>query len=86
MAEVVYALGALITLLCSVLLFRGYHQGRQRLLLWSALCFAGLTFSNVLVFVDLVILPTQVSLYQLRLGAAAFAMCLLLYGLVWESE
>jgi len=86
MAEVVYALGALLTLVCSVLLLRGYQQGRQRLLLWSALCFAGLTISNVLLFVDLVILTTQVNLYQLRLGTAAFAMLLLLYGLVWESE
>jgi len=86
MAEVVYALGALLTLLCSVLLLRGYQHGRQRLLLWSALCFAGLTISNVLLFVDLVILTTQVNLYQLRLGTAAFAMLLLLYGLVWESE
>jgi hypothetical protein len=86
MAEVVYILGALTTLLCSVLLLRGYAQGRRPLLLWSGLCFAGLTVSNTLVFVDLVLLTTEVNLYQLRLGTAAFAMLLLLYGLVWESE
>jgi len=67
-------------------LFRGYAQGRRRLLLWSALCFAGLTLSNILLFVDLVLLPESANLYQLRLGTAAFAMLLLLYGLVWESE
>jgi hypothetical protein len=86
MAEVVYVLGALTTLLCSVLLLRGYHQGRRRLLLWSGLCFAGLTISNVLLFVDLVVLPTEVDLYSRRLGVAAAAMLLLLWGLVWESE
>lgn len=86
MAQAVYILGALTTLLCCVLLLRGYSQGRRRLLLWSGLCFAGLTLSNALVFVDLVMLPTEVSLYRLRLGTAAVAMLLLLYGLVWESE
>jgi hypothetical protein len=86
MAQVVYLLGALTTLLCSALLLRGYFRGRHRLLLWSGLCFAGLTLSNALVFVDLVIWPTEVSLYRLRLGTAASAMLLLLYGLIWESE
>jgi hypothetical protein len=86
MAEVVYILGALTTLLCAVMLLRGYRAGRRRLLLWSGLCFAGLTLSNVLLFVDLVIFTTDVSLYTWRLGTAAVAMLLLLYGLVWESE
>jgi Family of unknown function (DUF5985) len=86
MAEVVYILGALTTLLCAVLLLRGYKNGRRRLLLWSGLCFVGLTLSNVLLFVDLVLFPTEVSLYPWRLGTAAVAMLLLLYGLVWESE
>lgn len=86
MAEVVYILGALTSLLCAVMLLRGYFAGRRRLLLWSGLCFAGLTLSNVLLFVDLVIFPAGVSLYTWRLGTAAVAMLLLLYGLVWESE
>jgi hypothetical protein len=85
MGPVVYALGALTTLLCSVLLLRGYARSRQRLLLWSGLCFAVLTVSNGVLFVDLVLLPS-VNLLLLRLGTAALAMALLLYGLVWESE
>jgi hypothetical protein len=83
---IVYVLGALITLLCAVMLLRGYRHGRRRLLLWSGLCFVGLTLSNVLLFVDLVLLPTEVSLHLWRLGTAAAGMLLLLYGLVWESE
>lgn len=86
MAEVVYVLGALTTLLCAVMLLRGYRSGRRRLLLWSGLCFVGLTLSNVLLFVDLVLFPTDVSLYPWRLGTAALAMLFLLFGLVFESE
>lgn len=86
MAEIVYLLGALTTLLCAVLLFRGYVNGRKRLLLWSALCFAGLTISNALLFIDLVIIGPGISLYTWRLGTAAGAMLLLVYGLVWDSE
>ncbi|MEO8307836.1 MAG: DUF5985 family protein [Pseudomonadota bacterium] len=86
MAQYVYILGALTTLLCAALLLRGYARGRKRLLLWSGLCFVGLTISNVLLFVDLVMLPSSADLYLLRLATAAAAMMLLLYGLVWESE
>jgi len=86
MAPFVYFLGALTTLLCAVLLLRGYVRGRQRLLLWSGLCFAGLTVSNVLLFVDLVLLPTSIDLYLLRLGTAAAAMLILLFGLTWNSD
>lgn len=86
MGPIVYILGTLTTLLCAVLLLRAYVQGRVKLLLWSGLCFMGLTVSNVLVFIDLVILPSTIDLYLARLFAAAVAMLLLLYGLVWESE
>ena len=84
-AEAVYLIGAVVTLLCGVLLMRGYMRVRRRLLLWSALCFFGLSLSNVLVFVDLVVFP-QVDLYRWRLLTAAIAMALLLYGLIWEGE
>jgi hypothetical protein len=86
MAAFVYFLGALTTLLCAVLLLRGYVRGRQRLLLWSGLCFTGLTVSNILLFVDLVLLPTTIDLYLLRLAAAATAMLILLFGLTWDSD
>ena len=85
MAATVYVLGILVTVLCSVLLLRAYAKVGHRLLLWSGLCFAGLTVSNALLFADLVIWP-DVSFYTWRLGVAAFSMLLLLYGLVWESD
>jgi Family of unknown function (DUF5985) len=84
MAPYVYILGTLTTLLCTVLLLRAYVRVRLKLLLWSGLCFMGLTVSNGLLFVDLVMIP-DTSLYLWRLGTAAGAMVLLLYGLIWES-
>lgn len=86
MAPFVYVLGALTTLLCAVLLLRGYRKGRKQLLLWSGLCFIGLTISNTLLFVDLVLLPTTIDLHLPRLATAAGAMLLLVYGLIWEGE
>lgn len=85
MATTVYVVGALISLACAVLLLRGYARVRQKLLLWSGLCFAGLAISNLLIFLDLVILP-QIDLYLLRLCTAVVATALLLYGLIWESD
>ena len=85
MGPAVYILGVLISAACAWLLMRGYVRGRRQLLLWSGLCFAGLAVSNLLVFIDLVMLP-QLDLYRYRLAAAAFAMALLLYGLIWESK
>jgi hypothetical protein len=86
MAGAVYIVGTLVALCCAILLLRGYSRGRQRLLLWSSLCFFGLAISNGLVFVDMIVLPTQSDLYPLRLATAAVAMLLLLYGLIWEGE
>jgi Family of unknown function (DUF5985) len=85
MAPAVYILGALITLACAVLLLRGYKRARRALLLWSGLCFVGLAISNVLIFVDLMVVP-QINLYPLRLATAAVAMLLLLFGLIWEIK
>lgn len=85
MAVTVYVLATLTSLACAVLLLRGYARSKQMLLLWSGLCFAGLALSNLLVFLDLVVWP-DVDLYRWRLGTAAVAMGLLLYGLIWESR
>lgn len=85
MGPTIYILGALISFCCAFLLLRNYARVKMKLLLWSGLCFAGLGISNILIFVDLVMFP-NVDLYILRLGTAAVAMALLLYGLIWESE
>lgn len=85
MAEFVYVLCALTSVACAVLLVNGYRRTNAGLLFWSALCFAGFAVNNVLLFVDLVLVPS-VDLGLLRSGVALAAMMVLLYGLVRESR
>jgi Family of unknown function (DUF5985) len=84
MASFFYTLCALVSLACTALLLRGYAKSRARLLLWSGLCFLGLTISNLLVFIDLQVLP-EIDLYIWRLVTATIAMLVLLFGLIWEG-
>ncbi len=85
MGPAVYILGTLVTLSCAILLLRAYARVHKRLLLWSGICFIGLAFNNLLVFLDLVIFP-EIDLYRFRLSAAAISMLILLYGLIWEGD
>lgn len=85
MATLVYALCALTSLACAVLLLRGYGRSRVRLLLWSGLCFAGLATNNVLLLVDKQLVPS-VDLSLWRSLPALAGVALLLYGLVWETR
>jgi hypothetical protein len=70
---------------CALLLFRGYLRRRVRLLMWSGICFIGLTVNNVALFVDLVVFP-DLDLRLARLITALIGMTLLLYGFVWDSD
>lgn len=85
MRSLVYILNSVTFASCSALLARAYWRVRQRLLFWSALCFAGLALSNVFVFLDLVAFP-EINFYPYRLISAAVAMLLLMFGLIWESQ
>jgi hypothetical protein len=85
MASLVYALCAVTSGLCAVLLLRAYWSRPARLLLWSGIAFVGLTCNNLLLFADLVVLPgVDLSLY--RSLAAASAIMLLLAALIWDSK
>ena len=86
MAEAVYILCALTGILCAVLLFRGYRANRTRLLFWASLAFLLLALDNVILYVDLVIVPVQADLFWYRTGCALAGMALLLFGLVWEGR
>ncbi|HWJ21507.1 MAG TPA: DUF5985 family protein [Gemmatimonadaceae bacterium] len=85
MAIIVYVLCALTSLACAALLLRGYRQSRVRLLFWSGWCFVGLFLNNVLLIVDVRIIP-QLDLSLIRLIPALIGVGLLLYGLVWEAD
>jgi hypothetical protein len=82
---VLYALAVLTSLSCTILLFRGYLQKKVRLLLWSGICFAGLTINNLALFADLVIFPER-DLRLARLIPALAGMLCLLYAFIWDAD
>lgn len=80
-----YATAVVTSLACTVLLLRAYARTRVRLLLWSGLCFVGLTLNNLLVFLDLLIFP-EIDLRIVRLLVSLAATLFLLYGFIWDAE
>ena len=86
MAEIVYVLCALTSVLCAGLLIRSYRSNKSRLLLWSTLCFVGLALNNILLLVDLVLTGDAVDLRLFRSFSALIALATLIIGLVWESK
>jgi len=81
-----YVLAVLTCLACTVLLWRSYLRTGLRLLLWSTLCFVGLTMSNLLLFFDLALTGPEVDLRAWRLAAALVGLAFLLYGFIFETE
>jgi len=81
----VYLLCVLTSALCAILLGRSYLRTRMRLLLWSSLCFVLLAANNLVVVIDLAILPT-VDLRLLRHALSLGAVLLLLVGFIWDRE
>lgn len=86
LAHIVYLLCLATSLVCMLLLVRGYLRSRTSLLLWSALCFVGLALNNLLLFLDVVIFPVEVDLLPYRVATLLGAVVLLLYGFVWEAD
>jgi Na+-translocating ferredoxin:NAD+ oxidoreductase RnfA subunit len=82
---VIYGLCLLTSGFCAFLLVRSYLESRARLLLWSALCFVLLAANNLLIVIDLLVLPT-VDLLPLRNLASLAAVSVLLFGFIWEVE
>jgi hypothetical protein len=82
---IVYTLCFLTSSLCAWLLVRSYKRSGARLLLWSALCFLLLAGNNLLVIVDMLIVP-HVDFRVYRLALSLAAVCVLLFGFVWDTE
>jgi hypothetical protein len=85
MAETVYLLCAFTSLICASLLIRSWSRSRTRLLLWSSFCFVGLALNNVLLFIDLVVVP-EIDLSSVRASTALFSVGVLVIGMVWERR
>ena len=84
MAEGIYLLCSLTSVGCAVLLFRGYRASRTRLLFYSSLCFAALAVNNVMLFVDVVVVPGTDLFSGWRSAVALAGLGILIFGLVWE--
>jgi CRP/FNR family transcriptional activator FtrB len=80
---IIYCLCVVTSVLCSYLLAHAYRISRAGLLLWSALSFALLAASNLILAVDILLLPT-IDLTTLQLATAIIAVGVLLYGFIWE--
>ncbi|QIL03015.1 hypothetical protein G7078_09675 [Sphingomonas sinipercae] len=81
---VVYLLCLLTSAACAWLLGRGYARSGMRLLLWSCICFVLLAANNLVLVVDLLLLP-QLDLRIVRVSFAVAAGAALIWGFVWEN-
>lgn len=84
-AGIVYLLSLITSLVCMILLLRGYRRSGSFLLLCSGLCFVFLSLNNLLLFVGATMFPE----FDLRVprGLATLAgVTLLLCGFIWESD
>jgi len=84
-ATLVYVLCAITSVACAWLLLRSWARSRVRLLLWSGLCFAGLAVNNILLFIDVRVLP-EIDLSVWRTIPAVIAVLVLIFGLIWETR
>ena len=82
---IVYFLCFATSAACAWLLVRNYRATGARLLLWSGLCFLFLAGNNLIVFIDLLVLPA-LDMRLARLGLALAAVTILLFGFIWDLE
>ncbi|MEO6276993.1 DUF5985 family protein [Roseateles sp.] len=85
MDKLIYTLCALTALACAWLLLRAYARSRARLLLWSGLCFAGLTANNLMLILDRMVF-TDIDLLPARLVLGLASVWVLAIALVMENE
>ena len=85
MAAFVYILCALTSVVCAALLLRASKRTPSRLLVWSGNSFICLALANILLFIDLVMVPNH-DLLIIRNIVTLLGVLMLLYGLIWEAE
>ena len=82
---VVYPLCLLTSVVCALMLARGYARTRARLLFWSAIGFGLLAVNNLLVVADMLVFA-EIDLRLARQIAVLAALAVLLFAFIWESE
>jgi hypothetical protein len=83
---IVYLLCFATSSACAILLWRSYRRTHTGLVMWSALCFLLLALNNLLVVIDLVVLPTEITLQLPRVIVSLSAVAVLLFGFIWDLE
>lgn len=84
MAAAVFIACALTSVLCAILLVRGYLISRSRLLLWSSIGFMGLALNNIVLVLDRLVFVQDLSL--LRVVPALLGVAVILFGCIWDAN
>ena len=84
-ASAVYILCLLASAACAWLLIRSYARRRTLLLLWSAVSFLFLALNNLLVVIDLLLVPS-IDMTIARELSSLIAVLVLLWGFIWEVD
>ena len=82
---VVYLLCFLTSATCAWLLMRSYLRARSAMLFWSGLCFVLLAINNLIVILDMLVVH-DIDLGLYRLVASLAAVCVLIFGFVWQGD
>jgi hypothetical protein len=81
----IYGLCVVASAACAALLGRAYLRTRTRLLLWTAVSFCFFALNNLILAVDMLVLPS-VDLWVWRQAAGGMGLGVLLFGFVWEMR
>ena len=81
---VVFLLCFATCVVCLALLALGYMRTRNRLLLWTAVCFVFLAINSGLVVLDVLFLEIDLRIH--RQIATLAALSILLWGFIWEAD
>ena len=82
---VVYSLCLMTSGACAWLLMRSYSYHRTALLFWSGTCFVLLALNNLVVVLDILVLP-EIDLTLVRVFASLAGVSTLLYGFIFEVD
>lgn len=70
---------------CAGLLWRAYVLNRSRLLFWTSVSFCFFALNNLVLVADLLVFPAA-DLWIWRQTATAVALCVLIFGFVWQTK
>lgn len=81
----IYGLCLTASASCAALLGRAYLRSRTKLLLWTAASFCFFALNNLVLVLDMLLLP-DIDLWVWRQAAAGAGLGVLLFGFIWEMR